>query len=365
MITKESAVRLDVLSDYRAACYGFCAIWIVLFHAVVNLGCDFSCGIQGLSCLNTAFSFGSFGVDIIMLLSGVSCYFSWSKKCDAGAFLRKRLMRIVPPVLLICVPVWTFFVLVGEMHWTRLLYNATLVLPIFSDGSSGVWYVAAILMLYAAYPYIHAAIYGAGDRKDEFHLSLRVFLLCILTLFGFWMLHKYNAPLFKNLEIMVGRIPTFCIGSYLGHLVKERRAFGLSAWWCMALASISYIAYVLLAFKLVQSNCWWWRVTMIPGGILGAFLICGMYCLLDRFRFVRPVSALVSLTGSFSLELYVAHVALFWFRNLCPSIIGNVTIALILSCLSWFIAYLVNRVLYVWFDRGIAALIGKRKEAAR
>lgn len=206
MITKESAVRLDVLSDYRAACYGFCAIWIVLFHAVVNLGCDFSCGIQGLSCLNTAFSFGSFGVDIFMLLSGVSCYFSWSKKCDAGAFLRKRLMRIVPPVLLICVPVWTFFVLVGEMHWTRLLYNATLVLPIFSDGSSGVWYVAAILMLYAAYPYIHAAIYGAGDRKDEFHLSLRVFLLCILTLFGFWMLHKYNAPLFKNLEIMVGRM---------------------------------------------------------------------------------------------------------------------------------------------------------------
>lgn len=179
------------------------------------------------------------------------------------------------------------------------------------------------------------------------------------------MLHKYNAPLFKNLEIMVGRIPTFCIGSYLGHLVKERRAFGLSAWWCMALASISYITYVLLAFKLVQSNCWWWRATMIPGGILGAFLICGMFCLLDRLRFVRPVSAFISLTGSFSLELYVAHVAIFWFRNLCPSIIGNVTIALILSCLSWFIAYLVNRVLHVWFGGGIIALIGQGKEAVQ
>lgn len=123
---KTTKLKMGVLSDYRAACYGFCAIWIVLFHVVVNLGCDFSCGIQGLSCLNTAFSFGSFGVDIFMLLSGVSCYFSWSKKCDAGVFLRKRLMRIVPSVLLICVPVWAFFVLVGEMHWTRLLYNALL-----------------------------------------------------------------------------------------------------------------------------------------------------------------------------------------------------------------------------------------------
>ena len=104
---------------------------------------------------------------------------------------------------------------------------------------------------------------------------------------------------------------------------------------------------------------------MIPAGIFGAFLICGMFCLLDRLRFVRPVSAFISLTGSFSLELYVAHVAIFWFRNLCPSIIGNVTIALILSCLSWFIAYLVNRVYTSGLAGEFVALIGQGKEAVQ
>lgn len=29
MIIKMPKLRLDILSDYRAACYGFCAIWIV------------------------------------------------------------------------------------------------------------------------------------------------------------------------------------------------------------------------------------------------------------------------------------------------------------------------------------------------
>lgn len=163
---QKTQLNLGVLSDYRSACYGFCAVWIVLFHARLD-GCDFAFGTQGLSVINSFFGLGNFGVDVFMFLSGISCYFSWSKKADAGVFLNKRLRRIVPAVLLICVPFWLFWFVSGKIHWTQLLYNATIVLPLLSDVSQSVWYAAAILLLYASYPYIHAAIYGIGSSLGE------------------------------------------------------------------------------------------------------------------------------------------------------------------------------------------------------
>lgn len=364
MIKKEPTLRLDVLSDYRNACYGFCAVWIVLFHARID-GCDFSFGIQGLSGINTMLALGNFGVDVFMLLSGVSCYFSWTKNRDAGLFLKKRLVRVAPTVLLICGSFWTLWVLSGEMHWTELLYKATLVLPIFSEGSLGAWYVAAILMLYAAYPYIHAVIYGVGGGYSEKRMFSRIVILCIAVLFGFWMLHKYNLVLFRNIEIMVARVPSFCIGVYLGHLVKERKGFGSSAWLCVMMATAAYSIYAVLALHWVEHSYWWWRVTMIPGGVLGAILICGMFRLLNRVQWMRPVTAFFCLTGGFSLELYVAHIMCFSSRGLLPPIANSIATALALSCLSWIIAYLSNRLFYVWFDGGIVGLFGKRRAAVR
>lgn len=349
-------INLGILSDYRSACYGFCALWIVLFHARM-IGCDFSFGIDGLSAVNAFLSLGNFGVDVFMLLSGISCYFSWTKRNDAAFFLRKRLVRIAPSVLVICGFFWTAWVLMGGMHWTRLLYNATLVLPIFSDGSQGVWYVAAILMLYAAYPYIHAAIYGFGGGYSEKKLFFRTGTLCALLLFGFWMLHKYNLPLFRSMEIMAARVPTFCIGSYLGHFVKERRMFGALTWPWVIAASVAYIAYAVMAFSWVEGHFWWWRVTMIPGGVIGALLICRLFSLLDGVFAAKPVMAFFCLTGEFSLELYVTHIMCFWSHGLLPPIEGGVPIALGLSCLSWLTAFLVNRFLYVWFDGGVLSLI--------
>lgn len=360
---RKQALKLGVLSDYRAVCYGFCAVWIVLFHAR-NVGCDFSFGIQGLSGINAVLSLGNYGVDIFLLLSGVSCYFSWCRRRDSGLFLKRRLMRIVPAVLLICGSFWAIWVLVGEMHWTRLLYNATLVLPIFSDGSQGIWYVAAILMLYAAYPYIHAVIYGIEEGYSERHMLSRTIMLCVSVLFSFWMLHKYNPSLFKNIEIMVARIPTFCIGAYLGHFVKERKVFGSSAWLCVMIASAVYSIYAVLALHRVEHSYWWWRVTMIPGGVIGSLLVCGMFSLLDGICFVKPIMAFFRMTGGFSLELYVAHIMCFWSRGLIPPIGDSVATSLVLSCLSWVIAYLANRALYVWFDGGVVSLLGKNRRPA-
>lgn len=129
---------------------------------------------------------------------------------------------------------------------------------------------------------------------------------------------QYNPSLFKNIEIMVARIPTFCIGAYLGHFVKERKVFGSSAWLCVMIASAVYSIYAVLALHRVEHSYWWWRVTMIPGGVIGSLLVCGMFSLLDGICFVKPIMAFFRMTGGFSLELYVAHIMCFWSRGLIP-----------------------------------------------
>lgn len=205
----------------------------------------------------------------------------------------------------------------------------------------------------------------ASGGYSEKRMFSRTVILCITVLFGFWMLHKYNLPLFRNIEIMVARIPTFCIGAYLGHFVKERKAFGFSAWLCAAVVSVAYLAYTLLAFPWVESHCWWWRVTMIPGGVIGSILVCGMFGVLDERRFAKPIIAFFCMTGGFTLELYVAHIMCFWSRGLLPPIANSIATALGLGCLSWIIAYLSNRLFYVWFDGGIVGWFGKRRSAVR
>lgn len=57
---------------------------------------------------------------------------------------------------------------------------------------------------------------------------------------------------------------------------------------------------------------------MIPGGVIGSLLVCGMFSLLDGIRFVKPIMAFFRMTGGFSLELYVAHIMCFWSRGLTP-----------------------------------------------
>lgn len=343
------------LSSHRAACYGFCAIWIVLFHAVDSMKCDFSFGISWLKWINTFLSFGNFGVDIFVLLSGISCFFSFSRNSDAGAFLARRAKRIIPSVLLICGTFWILWALAGTIAWTRVLYLATLVMPVFSDGGNSTWYVAAILLFYAAYPYIHEFIYSSEGPKEvsERQMLARLSILLFCISISFWMLHKYNLYLFQRLEIMCGRIPEFCIGAYLGHIVQEKRDISRRSVALLITCGLAYALFILFAFKDVWHLFWWHRLTMVPGSVFGGIAICMLAEAFSGIRLLKPLGGLCVLTGAFSLELYVAHSMCFWSKGLLPAIDGNVARALCISLLSWVIAWFVNRALYVWFGGGL------------
>lgn len=88
------------LSTYRAEIYGFSAIWIVLLHAV-GCGIDWSFELTFLVPLQVFIKTGSLGVDIFLVLSGMSLYYSWQNNQEIDRFFKRRVLRLLPSFFLI------------------------------------------------------------------------------------------------------------------------------------------------------------------------------------------------------------------------------------------------------------------------
>lgn len=115
------------------------------------------------------------------------------------------------------------------------MFYLSLVPKLFTSGGYGVWYVPAILLLYISFPYIHSFIYEPASGSDdavidkrnpehrrEWWIAFKTLALLVLALFWFWMFHKYNGALFDRLEILLGRVPAFIMGIYIGHLAYSK-----------------------------------------------------------------------------------------------------------------------------------------------
>mgnify|MGYP000858033233 CR=1 FL=1 len=161
---------LGLVSRYRKELYGFCAIWIILFHMAHNAMVDFSFGISVLQPLQAFVSVGSLGVDIFLFLSGISLYYSFQKNQRADLFIIKRLTRILPPLALTYGVFWIARFIGGDYSFAQLLWNFTLISRMVSGlpgGDNGMWFVVFIIGMYLIFPYIYLFIYGVYIEESS------------------------------------------------------------------------------------------------------------------------------------------------------------------------------------------------------
>ena len=338
---------LNTISRYRNQTYGFCALWIVLYHAASAHGCDFSIGLDCLKPVQSFILLGNVGVDIFLLLSGISLYSSWTKHPDLHRFIKRRLGRIIPVTLIICLPIWVMWCGQGLLEWSRLLFNISLIPPLFA-GAGGIWFVPAVILFYFAYPYIHIFIYGGGyiENQREKILIRRSLFLVICSLMLFWIIHRFFSSSFSSTEIMWSRIPDFIIGCYLGHLVMDGdRKIKRDALFLVAVCCFIY-CFVVLGNDALKS-IWWWRLLLLPAGMFGVLLIPQVFQMLANSTFAsfQLLVKFFSLVGAISLEIYVAHSLFYSERGIFPPINGRVTTALILGIASVAYAVLANALL--------------------
>ena len=288
------------ISNYRGEIFGISIISIILFHYFEGVAISGETG-KFLTLLAFLYNgiIGSVGVDVFLFLSGYGVFYSLSRKQGFIAFYIKRIERVVIPYLIVGCAFWIIKdLIIGRESFWRFLYDYSL-LSFWGEGIRTFWYISLICILYAISPYIYER-----HRVMFFWGGLSI----LLTIF----LYRVYPSKYTEIEIAILRIPVFLIGMYVASLSKNRR-------------TISQLLFGLLALSVPLKIVWGmygFPFSRLINGCYAVFLVV-LYVVIRHWGDdnSKTFSAMVWF-GSYSLELYIVHVAL---RNLMRTFGLNLT----------------------------------------
>lgn len=292
---------MNLVSKYRNCIYGFSILWVVVFHGWAITKVDYTFGHSFLDPLQSLIAVGGVGVDVFLLLSGISLYFSFQKDSDLYRFAKKRILRIFPALFLIDGIYWfvRYAVLNGDV--AGFVSRITL-LRFWLTGDQGVYFVSLIMVLYFIYPFIYSYLFGR-ERGNPF---VRLLILLAIEFALIWLVFLVSPKWYSLTEIALTRVPVFTIGCWLGKSVFERRQVG-RIWWIAAVAA-SLLFVVVIDLNVLHGMQR--RFFYIVGGVGFTFSLTLLFYAIDKLD--EHVGAMVvkglSFVGSFSLELYLSHI---------------------------------------------------------
>ena len=317
MEKRKNGFDLGWISDCRNELYGFAILWIMVFHGFDWNHFNYSFGCAWLNPLRDFINLGNCGVDLFLLLSGISLYFSFARSQETLGFYKKRYLRLFPALWIINGFFW-FYLFCKELMDTDIVHAgghfiARVTQTSFWFGNDRqAWYVAAIAVFYFMYPFLYHFLFDDGKKTGR---RLAVLLgAVILILFAV----RLSYPdMYKRTEIAWTRLPIFCVGCAMGKLVYERRKI---SWWWLALPILIVFGILflfgvdlfqwevlespdVLNLKKILNNYAVWRYVLGAFGFSVTFLMG----LLLHFLSWKPLHAFLKFFGNISLELYLAH----------------------------------------------------------
>ena len=288
------SIDLSLVSKYRTQLMGVAAVFIILCHTSLSFG-----GIvQSLYSIYVS-QLMQCGVDIFLLLSGLGCYFSFAKNPSVKFFYKKRLIRIAVPYIIFLIIYFVIDCLILHNSIESFFMKHSVV-TFFSNGVLATWFVAAILLLYLFFPIIYKII-----NKNE-----AVFLICIavnvvLVLLPFWKILPKPLPVIR--EIFLCRIPVFCVGTWIGKRVFEKRCIftkkGINIY-LLVILIISLIAFSVYAIspKTFDKRTIT-RLLFLPLSFSLVLLLSKLFQKLNIEN--RKSNKVLLLLGTISFELYL------------------------------------------------------------
>ncbi len=289
------------LSKYRNSIYGVSIILVILFHFL-----------DRVRHLNGVFSeiarlywilIGSVGVDIFLIMSGMSLFYSMKKDSNVFDFYKKRCKRIIIPYLFIGFIFWYMKDIAVRQLGRKALLKDLFFVTFFTDGDRSLWFIIAIFIIYMIYP----LLFKIYDKIDKCNGILTMVLIGFIVGLNHLM-YLNNTELYDNIEIMLTRFPAIVLGTYCGKKAYKKEPIrkldigiiGTSI--CIDLA-ISF--YRILKVGYIEGKVL--RYDQIARGIVVIFLIVLLFSKIKCKR----VGELTSIVGNYSLELYLIHVSIF------------------------------------------------------
>lgn len=307
----------------RSEIYGFCAIWILLFHVFrwTGIGLSFVPLRNFISC-------GNCGVDVFLLLSGCSLFLSAERRYteekgfDYKRYYSRRFSRVIVPYLLLGTLLWLCKYLTKQSNGSLLRTVLHFVedytsVSFWRLGTQTTWFVFAICALYILFPSIYSIV--RRQRKLEW--------LCLLSAAYILCICFQSAPIVRNSLIFWARIPVFIWGVMAGAVMDRldlsawkpgiRRLTILAAWLVCVVSFCVFSITESLNAKNLSLLVW---LLYFPLAV--SLLICmeSLHSCKVYAEKLKPFSMRIgqffAWYGGFSLELYLAHLLILYvFRH--------------------------------------------------
>lgn len=303
--SEKKPLQLFDISKYKAEIYGVSILWIMLFHAHPMFSVNYTLGTKVLKPLDNLIGLGNMGVEIFLFCSGIFLYFSYVRNSDAYSFMCKRILRLFWPVAIISGLYWVYVCIFKNGSVLQFISKFTL-LDFWISGDQQIWFVSAIFLFYAVYPYIYGFLFKAKFLNEFARLLI---LLSVVALVTISLMYIYPAY-YSKIEIALTRLPVFVIGSYFGKLVYEKKT--LPKYTYLISAALIILSFIVLNMGILSGpfKRWFYMV----GGIPLTLLIPGILNILK----CKPINKFFAFFGSISLNLYVSHVVVIRVYKLLP-----------------------------------------------
>ncbi len=214
------------IGKYRFHMFGIAAIWIFFRHTIHIASFSYFEPFEFL------FSWGDCGVDVFLLLSGYGIYHSLDKEINIKSYVKKRLRRMMPPVLL-------FWVAISAITKDTMFWNPVHLANVFF---SSYWYIVMIILCYGLAYIIYLM------KKHLLGIFLITEFLCItfIVVMRFYgkETHLYN--------VYVARFPCFVLGMLLSHLTVYglyKILFCLKAGSVLLLLGLAFMFFIPMEYK--------------------------------------------------------------------------------------------------------------------
>jgi len=342
----KQGIDSNLISKYRTELMGIAIIWVVLFHS--NIPAPESTVLRLLWYLLISFG-GGIGVDIFFIVSGFGLTFSHAKSPCYGkngeywTFIRKRLLRVFIPFLLVALVCFGIVNIVIGTDVLKFLSNVSL-LSFFIEGERTYWYIAATLIFYCFFPLLMWL-------SDKFGTVKTHLVVCACTV-AFEFVSYYLLPAFyEKLEIAIIRFIPFIIGSLIGRLMHEGKMPKPNLW----LTGITAVASIILMLVLIKLQL----IDNRGGRYLFILISLSLVYLFSYIFGVIPIKfRVLNFFGKYSLEVYLLHIALASLPNLAFKLFGlqinaflEVAIVIAISALLGLLLKKASNILCGWITK--------------
>lgn len=290
--------RLEAISEYRSEIYGISIFWILLFHMREHTKFEIFGGIPVLHYIQGFVKRGNMGVDVFLFISGICLYFSFIKNPDILAFMKKRIARVVLPLLFTSVPLWIGYLIFHKITIWGLITRISLV-QFWISKDSQVWFASLIMVFYLLYPYIYSLLF---EKKTVKSAAIRDSILIVLVVLVTVAILMEEPAIYKQISRALPRVPVFLTGCCFGKLVYEKKK----------IPAVTLIALIVGYFLLhrVCSHAGTFqnileRYSYWIGGVVITFLLCVFFYYTPQW-----FNTVCKKWGTVSLEIYFAHIAI-------------------------------------------------------